>query len=105
VSAAVVPGRARPLAELARTARIVVCCGSGGVGKTSTAAAVALWAAENGRRTCVLTIDPARRLAQALGLDLLSNEPQPGQGQGPAGARAGQPGRDDAGHAAGPSTR
>jgi anion-transporting ArsA/GET3 family ATPase len=66
-----------PLADLARTARIVVCCGSGGVGKTSTAAAVALWAAEAGRRTCVLTIDPARRLAQALGLDLLSNSPHP----------------------------
>jgi anion-transporting ArsA/GET3 family ATPase len=66
-----------PLAELARTARIVVCCGSGGVGKTSTAAAVAVWAAEAGRRTCVLTIDPARRLAQALGLDLLSNSPHP----------------------------
>jgi anion-transporting ArsA/GET3 family ATPase len=66
-----------PLADLARTARIVVCCGSGGVGKTSTAAAVALWAAEAGRRTCVLTIDPARRLAQALGLDLLSNAPRP----------------------------
>jgi anion-transporting ArsA/GET3 family ATPase len=72
-----VAGAASPLAELARTARIVVCCGSGGVGKTSTAAAVALWAAEAGRRTCVLTIDPARRLAQALGLDLLSNAPRP----------------------------
>jgi anion-transporting ArsA/GET3 family ATPase len=71
-----------PLAELARTARIVVCCGSGGVGKTSTAAAVALWAAEHGRRTCVLTIDPARRLAQALGLDLLSNEPHPVKAKG-----------------------
>jgi anion-transporting ArsA/GET3 family ATPase len=73
----VVSMAASPLAELARSARIVVCCGSGGVGKTSTAAAVALWAAESGRRTCVLTIDPARRLAQALGLDLLSNAPRP----------------------------
>ena len=72
-TAGVVRRPASPLAELARSARIVVCCGSGGVGKTSTAAAVALWAAESGRRTCVLTIDPARRLAQALGLDLLSN--------------------------------
>jgi anion-transporting ArsA/GET3 family ATPase len=63
--------------ELVRTARIVLCCGSGGVGKTTTAAALALRAAELGRRTCVLTIDPARRLAQALGLDLLSNEPRP----------------------------
>jgi anion-transporting ArsA/GET3 family ATPase len=71
-----------PLAELARSARIVVCCGSGGVGKTTTAAAVAVWAAEAGRRTCVLTIDPARRLAQALGLDLLSNSPKPVTGKG-----------------------
>jgi anion-transporting ArsA/GET3 family ATPase len=63
--------------ELVRTARIVLCCGSGGVGKTTTAAALALRAAELGRRTCVLTIDPARRLAQALGLDLLSNQPRP----------------------------
>ncbi|WP_345412218.1 ArsA family ATPase [Pseudonocardia xishanensis] len=55
--------------------RILVCCGSGGVGKTTTAAAVALRAAERGRRVVVLTIDPARRLAQALGLDELSNEP------------------------------
>ncbi|BDH59477.1 hypothetical protein MTP03_44160 [Tsukamurella sp. PLM1] len=45
--------------------RVVVCCGSGGVGKTTTAAAMALWAAEHGRRVVVLTIDPARRLAQA----------------------------------------
>src|SRR4030095_9545164 len=74
--------RGRPLAERARSARIVVCCGSGGVGKTSTAAAVALWAAEHGRRTCVLTIDPARRLAQALGLDLLSNAPTPVRAKG-----------------------
>ena len=71
-----------PLVELARSARIIVCCGSGGVGKTSTAAAVALRAAEAGRRTCVLTIDPARRLAQALGLDLLSNAPRPVTGKG-----------------------
>ncbi|HEX8135560.1 MAG TPA: ArsA-related P-loop ATPase, partial [Actinomycetes bacterium] len=71
-----------PLTELARSSRIVVCCGSGGVGKTSTAAAVALRAAETGRRTCLLTIDPARRLAQALGLDLLSNNPTPVTGKG-----------------------
>jgi anion-transporting ArsA/GET3 family ATPase len=71
------PVATSPLGDLARTARIVVCCGSGGVGKTTTAAAAALWAAEAGRRTCVLTIDPARRLAQALGLDLLSNAPRP----------------------------
>jgi anion-transporting ArsA/GET3 family ATPase len=57
--------------------RIVVCCGAGGVGKTTTAAAVALRAAErHGRRTVVLTIDPARRLAQSLGLTELDNVPR-----------------------------
>ena len=58
--------------------RVVVCCGSGGVGKTTTAAALALRAAEeHGRRTVVLTIDPARRLAQSLGLSDLDNTPRP----------------------------
>ncbi|BCJ38311.1 anion transporter [Actinocatenispora thailandica] len=56
--------------------RIVVCCGSGGVGKTTTAAALGLRAAEQGRRTVVLTIDPARRLAQSMGLTELSNTPR-----------------------------
>ena len=56
--------------------RIIVCCGSGGVGKTTTAAAVALRAAEHGRRVVVLTIDPARRLAQSLGLTELDNTPR-----------------------------
>ena len=46
------------------TARVIVCCGSGGVGKTTTAASIALLAAEAGRKVVVLTIDPARRLAQ-----------------------------------------
>ncbi len=55
--------------------RVVVCCGSGGVGKTTMSAALAIRAAERGRRTVVLTIDPAKRLAQALGLEALSNEP------------------------------
>lgn len=54
---------------------IVVCCGSGGVGKTTIAAAVALRAAERGRRVVVLTIDPARRLAQSLGLSELDDVP------------------------------
>ncbi|GAA4658673.1 ArsA family ATPase [Gordonia humi] len=57
--------------------RVVICCGSGGVGKTTTAAAMALHAAENGRTVAVLTIDPARRLAQSLGVSELTNEPQP----------------------------
>ncbi|NJC63775.1 ArsA family ATPase [Planosporangium flavigriseum] len=57
--------------------RIVVCCGAGGVGKTTTAAALALRAAEqHGRRTVVLTIDPARRLAQSMGLTALDNTPR-----------------------------
>ena len=57
--------------------RVVVCCGAGGVGKTTTAAAIALRAAELGRTVVVLTIDPARRLAQSLGVEELSNTPQP----------------------------
>jgi anion-transporting ArsA/GET3 family ATPase len=56
---------------------VVVCCGSGGVGKTTTAAVLGLRAARMGRRVVVVTIDPARRLADALGLaDGLSSEPQ-----------------------------
>ena len=60
--------------------RIIVCCGAGGVGKTTTAAALALRAADQGRRVCVLTIDPARRLAQAMGLMELDNTPRPVSG-------------------------
>jgi anion-transporting ArsA/GET3 family ATPase len=55
---------------------IIVCTGSGGVGKTTTAAALGLRAAELGRNVCVLTIDPARRLAQAMGLTELDNTPR-----------------------------
>jgi anion-transporting ArsA/GET3 family ATPase len=57
--------------------RVIVCCGSGGVGKTTTAAALGLRAAERGRRVVVLTIDPARRLAQSMGLVELDNSPRP----------------------------
>jgi anion-transporting ArsA/GET3 family ATPase len=57
--------------------RIIVCCGSGGVGKTTTAAAVGLRAAERGRHVVVLTVDPARRLAQSMGLSSLDNTPRP----------------------------
>ena len=60
--------------------RIIVCTGSGGVGKTSTAAALAIRAAERGRKVCVLTIDPAKRLAQAMGLSALDNSPRPVSG-------------------------
>jgi len=61
-----------------------VCCGAGGVGKTTTAAAIALRAAEQGRTVVVLTIDPARRLAQSMGLDALDNSPRPVTGIDPA---------------------
>ncbi len=58
------------------TADVIICCGSGGVGKTTTAAAIAMQAAEIGRRAVVITIDPARRLADALGVPgELNNEP------------------------------
>ena len=56
--------------------RIAVCCGSGGVGKTTTAAVIAIEGARRGRRCVVVTIDPAKRLANALGLDELANEPR-----------------------------
>lgn len=59
-----------------RSVQILICCGSGGVGKTTTSAALALRAAEQGRRVVVLTIDPARRLAQSLGLRELDNIPR-----------------------------
>ncbi|MBA3418960.1 MAG: ArsA family ATPase [Geodermatophilaceae bacterium] len=67
------------------TTQIVVCCGAGGVGKTTTSAALALRAADAGRTVVVLTIDPARRLAQALGLTTLDNVPRLVNGVGSAG--------------------
>jgi anion-transporting ArsA/GET3 family ATPase len=62
-----------PLARLAAEQPIIVCCGSGGVGKTTTAAVLALAGARSGRNAVVVTIDPAKRLANALGLDALSD--------------------------------
>ncbi|GAA2258040.1 ArsA family ATPase [Actinomadura sp. NPDC048955] len=56
--------------------KIIVCCGSGGVGKTTTAAALGVRAAERGRDVVVLTVDPARRLAQSMGLSELDNNPR-----------------------------
>lgn len=64
-----------PIGEIVATKEIVVCAGSGGVGKTTTAAAIALRAALEGKKAVVLTIDPAKRLATSLGLKELSNEP------------------------------
>jgi anion-transporting ArsA/GET3 family ATPase len=67
----------RPADELIDASSVIVCCGSGGVGKTTTAAVLGLEAARRGRRAVVVTIDPARRLADALGLvDGLASEPQ-----------------------------
>ncbi len=67
------------------TTRIVVCCGAGGVGKTTTSAALAVRAAEQGRHVVVMTIDPARRLAQSMGLSTLDNTPRRVEGIGTGG--------------------
>ena len=66
-----------PMRTLVTTSKLVVCVGSGGVGKTTTAAAIAIAAAREGKRAAVLTIDPARRLAQALGVEKMGNTPRP----------------------------
>jgi anion-transporting ArsA/GET3 family ATPase len=63
------------IGDLATHRSVVICAGPGGVGKTTTAAAIARWAARSGRRACVVTIDPAKRLADALGLETLTDEP------------------------------
>ncbi len=73
---------------------VVVCCGSGGVGKTTTAAVIALEAARQGRRAVVVTIDPARRLADALGLEGLTNTPARIDASGADAAGAEGSGRD-----------
>jgi anion-transporting ArsA/GET3 family ATPase len=64
------------LARRLANRRVVICAGAGGVGKTTVSAAVAVGLAARGRRVAVVTIDPARRLAEALGLDQLGNEPR-----------------------------
>jgi anion-transporting ArsA/GET3 family ATPase len=56
---------------------VIVCCGAGGVGKTTTAAAIGVAAAVHGRKVLVLTIDPARRLAEAMGLPEAARVPSP----------------------------
>ena len=67
--------QAAPLSRLLERHQIVVCTGSGGVGKTTTAAVMAMEAARQGQRACVVTIDPARRLANAMGLAGLTDTP------------------------------
>lgn len=68
---------ASELDRLVREKKVIVCCGAGGVGKTTTAAALGLAGAHAGRRVLVLTIDPARRLAQAMGIKENAREPAP----------------------------
>ncbi len=68
--------RRQDLEQVIDDAHVLVTTGAGGVGKTTTAAALGLAGAKRGRRCLVLTIDPARRLAQAMGLETLRNEPQ-----------------------------
>jgi anion-transporting ArsA/GET3 family ATPase len=63
------------VADVIADKRIVICGGSGGVGKTTTSAAIAMGAAAAGRKVAVVTIDPAKRLANSLGLEELGNEP------------------------------
>ena len=65
-----------PLSELIQERKVLVCVGAGGVGKTTMSAAIGVAAARSGRRTLVLTVDPARRLANALGLGALDEEVQ-----------------------------
>ncbi|MGH8910630.1 MAG: ArsA family ATPase [Egibacteraceae bacterium] len=80
MSAALSEARHRSLTQVVEERGVIVCTGAGGVGKTTTAAALAVSAARRGRRTIVLTIDPARRLAQALGLERLGSAPRPVDG-------------------------
>ncbi len=56
-------------------ADVIICCGPGGVGKTTVSASLAIALAEEGKRVCVMTVDPARRLADVLGISTISNEP------------------------------
>jgi anion-transporting ArsA/GET3 family ATPase len=71
------------LTTLVAERSVIVCCGSGGVGKTTISATFALAAARAGRRACVVTVDPARRLADALGVQSLPNTPAEVEGDWP----------------------
>jgi anion-transporting ArsA/GET3 family ATPase len=70
------------LADVVKNSELIVTCGPGGVGKTTTAAALGVAAARSGRRTVVVTVDPARRLADALGLDAGAAADEPHQVKG-----------------------
>ncbi len=74
---------AERLEAIAATSPVVICCGPGGVGKTTVSATFALEAARAGRRACVVTVDPARRLADALGVESLPNTPTLVEGDWP----------------------
>ncbi len=76
-------GPAASLDEVAASRPVVICCGPGGVGKTTVSATFALRAAQEGRRSCVVTVDPARRLATSLGIESLPNTPTPVKGEWP----------------------
>jgi anion-transporting ArsA/GET3 family ATPase len=76
------------LTELVEQRRTLVCAGTGGVGKTTTAAVVAIEAARRGRRSVVVTIDPAKRLADTLGIGELTNTPREIEGDWPGSASA-----------------
>jgi anion-transporting ArsA/GET3 family ATPase len=75
--------RAGTLPSLVAERSVIGCCGSGGVGKTTVSATFALQAAREGRRACVVTVDPARRLADALGVESLPNTPSEVAGDWP----------------------
>jgi anion-transporting ArsA/GET3 family ATPase len=84
------------LGKLIEENKVIVCCGAGGVGKTTTAASLALGAARLGRRVLVLTIDPSRRLAETLGVSRNPREPVPLPDDRQAAAGIKAPGRLDA---------
>ena len=71
------------LESLVKERAVIICCGSGGVGKTTVSATFALAAARAGRRACVVTVDPARRLADSLGVQSLANVPTEVEGDWP----------------------
>ena len=71
------------LPEIVEQRKVIVCCGSGGVGKTTVSATFAVAAARAGRKSCVVTVDPARRLADSLGVQSLANTPTEVEGDWP----------------------